>query len=296
MSKSALADIFPKIFDDLGLTPTQGSTVEPMSISYECVALAGITEPAQLEKDKDGYYRVMLGALNVFNSGGIYYVFEDSKKAFESSGIFMRKALSGKLFGERDHPPYEPGMSEAAWVDRNEWLEISNESHRIRSITLITTDEQCNGFPVVEIWGWVKPSGEHAAKLQAALDDPHQNVCFSLRAIVKERTLPNGQRHRMIDEMFTFDWVCEDGLAICNKYSSIVRSAKVAQESVRTFASVKMTERICEEVIRNSTVTRKGRIGQESHRVAVHQRAHEMLRGLRVRPKVQAHGITATGW
>lgn len=294
MSNNPLHDVAKDLLKGI-IKPIQGIDVEPMSIKYTCVALAGVTGPAQLEKDKDGYYRILLGALNVFNTSGLFYVFEDSKRAFESSSTFMRKALSGKLFGERDHPPFEPGMSEAAWVDRNEWLEISNESHRIREVELITTDELCNGFPVVEIWGWVKPSGQHGALLQAAMDDPHQNVCFSLRAIVKERTLPNGQKHRMVDEMFTFDWVCEDGLQICSKYSSLARDSKVAQESTRTYAEVEVTQRVCEDIIRNSGRS-TGRVGQESHRVAMHQKAHEMLRSLRSRPKVQATGLTASGW
>lgn len=36
------------------------------------------------------------------------------------------KVLAGNLFGEEDHPQYEQGMSEAQWIERNEWIETRN--------------------------------------------------------------------------------------------------------------------------------------------------------------------------
>lgn len=207
-----------------------------MSLRFNCETLAGINcaAKAEYQRDEHGYYRVLLGALNVYNGDGIYYVYNESKHVFERSNVFMRKAASGKLWGERDHPPYEPGMSELDWVDRNEWIEISNNAFHIREVEVVVTDEICDGNPVVEIWGWINPDGcEHGPKLKAALDNPNVNVCFSLRAIVREGVI-NGRKCRRIDKLVTFDWVIEDGLQICNKYSAMTRGSKVARESSRT--------------------------------------------------------------
>lgn len=260
---------------------------------YTCVALAGVNCPAELEMDEHGYRKVLLGALNVYNSEGTFYLHEDSKHCFESSTVFMRKIAAGNLHGEEDHPPWEPGMTEADFIARNEWIETKNVSHHIREVWLVPTDETCNDLPVVEIWGWVKPDRERGQYLEAAFANPHQNVCFSLRALVRERTLPNGTTVRKIDEMFTFDWVIEDGLKICNKYSSLARGSSVAHESTRTYSDVPVTEKALTELAAN---TGAARVGQESHRANMRLKAAQMLKCIKTRPKLQRSGLSAGAW
>ena len=38
--------------------------MENLTMRYNCVALAGVNKGATLKKDADGYYYVLLGALN----------------------------------------------------------------------------------------------------------------------------------------------------------------------------------------------------------------------------------------
>ena len=264
--------------------------MENMGLRYTCVALAGVNKVSDLEIDEWGYRKVLLGALNVFNSEGTFYVHEDSKHCFEKSNGFMRRIAAGNLHGEEDHPAWLPGMSEGEFIARNEWIETKNVSHHIREIWTVVTDELCNNLPVVEIWGWVKADRERGKYLQAAFDNPHQNVCFSLRALVREKTLPNGLTIRRIDEMFTFDWVIEDGLRICNKYSSMVRGSKVAQESTRTYTDLPVTRKSLEELASQATIVS---VGQESHRANMSAKAKRMLCVMNTRPKLQRSGLTA---
>lgn len=268
--------------------------MELNSVRYTAVALAGVNKTAELEQDGDGYYRVLLGALNVFNSEGKFYALKESEKAFDQSSDFMRRVSDGNLHGEEDHPAFLPGMTEEAYIARNEWIETKNVACHIREVELVPTDELCNDLPVVEIWGWVKPDRDRGPYLKAALDNPHQNVCFSLRALVYEKTLPNGQVIRAIAEMFTFDWVIEDGLRICNKYSSIKRGGKVAQESTKTFSDVRVTRNTLEKML---TAESGGKtIAQESHRLHMVDRARQLLRTHNHKTTHVRQGLGNGGW
>lgn len=222
--------------------------MEYLSQRYNCVSLAGVNKGATIKKDADGYYYVLLAALNVFNSAGTFYAFNESKHVFDRSNVFMRKVQAGNLHGEEDHPPFEPGMSEAAFIERNEWIETKNVAMHIREVELKQTDEVCNGLPVVEVWGWIKPDRERGPYLQAALDNPHQNVCFSLRAIVREKS-QGAMKIRRIDKLVTFDWVIEDGLQVCNKYSAMQKGSIAAGESTRTYIDRPISRQALEDMI-----------------------------------------------
>lgn len=266
--------------------------MENSTLHYSCVALAGVNKCAELKRDGE-YYYVLLAAFNVFNSDNIYYSYEASKHVFDRSSIFMRKMLSGNLFGEEDHPPFEPGMSDADFMDRNEWIETKNVSHHIREIDIKPTDQICNGANVVEIWGWIKPDRERGVYLKQGLDNPHQNVCFSLRAIVRQGIV-GGIKIRKVDNLITFDWVIEDGLKICNKYSSMVRGSQVAQESTRTLGDREITKESLESIVYG----RRGlsNIATESRRENVVESARALLATIDSRPTFRPKGLGAAKW
>ena len=265
-----------------------------MTLRYNCVALAGVNRPAEYKRDENGYYYVLLAALNVYNSDNIFYLYNESKHVFERSNIFMRKMASGKLWGERDHPPYVPGMSEAEGVDRNEWIEITNTAMHIRDIDVIPTEEMVDGLPVVEIWGWINPDGcEHGDKLKVALDNPDMNVCFSLRAVVREGII-NGRKCRRIDRLVTVDWVIEDGLKICNKYSAMTRGSKVAQESTRTLLDRPVNLRELERILTDEKATSS--VATESARTRVREHARDYLGYAGTVKQLNVQGLGARSW
>lgn len=267
--------------------------MENLSMRYNCVALAGVNKGATLKKDADGYYYVLLGALNIFNSEGIFYAFNESKHVFDRSSVFMRKVQAGNLFGEEDHPPYVPGMSDADWIERNEWIETKNVCMHIREVELKPTDQVCNGLPVVEIWGWIKPNRERGPLLAEALENPHQNVCFSLRGIVNEGRI-NGTLCRRLNKLVTFDWVIEDGLQICNKYSAIQRGSKVAQESTRTFVDRPISRQVLEDIMYRADAT--ATVATESRRGQLKEIAREYLSYTAPRSNLRVMGLGSGKW
>lgn len=195
-----------------------------MGLKFECNALAGVNKVGQLQKDKDGYYHVTLAALNFFNAAGIFYDYELSQHVFTEKDPFTRKMLGGKLYSEVEHPeppikdPQHPQFMDA-YIGRNRFIDMRNTCGHIRGVEVNPINETCNGKVVYLITGWIKPEGVHAAVLQSLLDNPHANVCFSLRSIINDRPV-NGVRTRQIEELITFDLVSEGGLSKATKYLS----------------------------------------------------------------------------
>ncbi len=189
------------------------------SLHYACTALLGTNKTGELKPDEHGYYYLCLGALNFFNSAGIYYDYESSKHIFESSSSFMRRISTGNLYSEEDHPEWEQGRSLQEYIHRIKFIDSHNVCAHIRSVEVIPTDNAQRGGKVMMVYGWVKPDRERGAFLKAALDNPNQNVCFSLRALCDDNII-NGVKVRTITDLITFDWVIEPGISRANKFAS----------------------------------------------------------------------------
>lgn len=193
-------------------------------LQFECNALIGVNKVGKLEKDKDGYYHVTFAALNFFNAARIFYDYELSEHVFKPESPFMRKLLGGKTYSEVEHPdppikdPNHPDFMHL-YIERNRFIDMRNACGHIRSVEVNPSSDLVNGKPVYVITGWIRPEGVHAAVLQSLLDNPHANVCFSLRSIINDRMV-RGVRTRQIEELITFDLVSEGGISLATKYNS----------------------------------------------------------------------------
>lgn len=189
------------------------------NIRYACTALAGKNKTGLLKPDQYGYYRVILGAFNFYNSGGIFYDHESSKHVFEESSGFMRRITNGNLYGEREHPSWDAGWSQEQFVRRIRMVDGNNVSHHIREVEVEESGKDSKGRIVYIVYGWVKPDRTHGAALQAAFDNPHQNVCFSIRSLIED-TWVGRECIRAVTELVTYDWVTEPGISVATKYNN----------------------------------------------------------------------------
>lgn len=230
-------------------------------LSYRCIALDAVNKGGELLRDGD-YYYVCLGALNIFNSQGHFYELEASKRAFDESTVFMRTCLAGNQYGEDNHPKFEGWMSEEQFLARNEEIDVDRRAVMIREIEFKPTDKLCNNLPVTEIWGWVKPFGVRGGELEKALNDPHQNVCFSVRAWILEKWV-NGVKWMMIDEVITFDWVPEPGISIASKFyvehDYKITNKNLPRHLVFESFNVPITERLLSNLAKENANTSGGR-------------------------------------
>lgn len=179
---------------------------------------------SKLKKDSKGYYYITLGAVNAFNSTGEFYDIEGVNDLItnESSSLY-RRLKSGALKGEVGHPEYTPGTPKAAFYSRNMKILLSNTSHHIRDIELVPTskDSGLSGKgKYTLIKAWVKPSGPHGDALKAALENPDENVAFSIRCFTMNVKV-NGVLVKKITQIITWDWVNEPGMSDATKWKEL---------------------------------------------------------------------------
>ncbi|WJJ55179.1 head maturation protease [Xanthomonas phage RTH11] len=188
--------------------------------SLSCTALLGTNKAGTLKPDADGYYTVVLGALDVFNSSGAYYPEASAKHLFQQSASLMRRIASGNLRGEYGHPRPQPGMTPDDWVNRVRDIYEPNVCMHIRKVTVdYTSFRNEQGQPVITIVGEVKPSGPNGPALKEQFDNRHEDVCFSIRSLTND-DFRMGRVTKHIKLIVTWDYVNEPGLAQAHKWNS----------------------------------------------------------------------------
>ncbi len=193
-----------------------------MAVKFSATKLNGTGKRGVLTPDADGYYEIMVGGLNVFNSAGEFYTLKGAEQLFQESSTFMRRIRSGRLRSEVGHP--KPGiMSYKEYVRRIFTIEETNVCAHFKDIWLDPTYGQNKpkhqGNSIVAILAKVKPAGPKGEALRQAFENPHEDVCFSIRAVTKDY-YEGRQCYRILENVVTFDWVNEPGIAHAAKYDS----------------------------------------------------------------------------
>ncbi len=188
---------------------------------FACTALLGTNKTGVLRPNTDGYYTLVLGALNVFNSGGAYYPYDTAKGLFCESSSLMRRIASGALRGEYGHPRPLPNQSTRDFLNRVLDIYEPNVCCHIRKVWIDYSGSvrDDSGRPVIAILGEVKPSGPMGPALQKSLDNPSENVCFSIRSVTNDCTV-QGTVHKNLKMIVTWDYVNEPGLSAAKKWHS----------------------------------------------------------------------------
>jgi hypothetical protein len=201
----------------------------PNSVVFACTSLTGVNKVGTLKKTPEGYYPMVVGALNVFNSGGQFYPISNEVKAlFDESSSFQRRVQRGALRGEMGHPkpgprsinPQEQRLRDQEFVRRN--LSIYEERvccHHMKIWLDFDSVKGKDGKPVISIMSLVKPSGELGHVLEKQLENPHENVCFSIRSFTDNK-VRFGIEERSLKEIVTFDYVNEPGIATAERWQS----------------------------------------------------------------------------
>ena len=169
----------------------------------------------KITPDTNGYYPLQIGAMNVYNAAREYYIYQGAaEKLFNESSSFMRRVSNGCLKSEVGHPRYIPGMSEKDYIRRMIDIDEKNVCAHIKEVRLDFSNKNYIG-----IIGLVKPAGPKADALAGALENPDENVCFSVRGVTDDY-IERGQTYRILRNIITWDWVNEPGIAPSTKWSS----------------------------------------------------------------------------
>jgi len=198
-----------------------GSLASMNTIRFACTALTGKNLSGKLRKDEFGYYTLVLGALDVLNSGGAFYSYEGAKELFETSSPLMRRIARGSLKGEYGHPKRLPGQSIDEFAQRILTIDERNICCHIKEVYLdFESIKDENGKPVIAIFGKVAPSGPLAAALERSLENPNENVCFSIRSFTHDTEDRRGRVTKVLKTVVTWDYVNEPGISYANKFGN----------------------------------------------------------------------------
>lgn len=192
-------------------------------IKFTATKLSSRGKQGVITPDGDGYRTMIVGGLNAFNSAGEYYVLDGAKALFEESSSFMRRIKNGCLKGEVGHPKPSPGMTPTTFMDRVCSIDDRNVCVHFKEVWLDPTYRPPTDTPtnsgIVPIMAKLKPSGPHGPALEAALNNPSENVCFSIRALTRDSRVGR-VNHRTLVFIQTFDWVIEPGISIANQWDA----------------------------------------------------------------------------
>lgn len=190
------------------------------NITFTCTRLNGTNKVGELKKNERGYYPMIIGALNMFNSAGMYYRYDAAKQFFEESSSLMRRVKRGALRGEYGHPRREAGMSMQAYYARLLSIHEDKVCCHFASISLdFENYKDDQGRPIVAILGEVAPNGPLGHVLEKQLQNPAENVCFSIRSFTDDR-MERGVINRYIKTVVGWDYCNEPGIAVATKYDS----------------------------------------------------------------------------
>lgn len=190
---------------------------QAQKVSMGCTMLVGTNKVGQLTPDADGYYTVVLGAYGAYNSAGMFYDLASAMPLFQPGSALMRRLEKGVLRGEYKHPVKTPGMSDQDFIQRIRQIDEDRIAIHIRRLTTQAghTDEQ--GRPITVVIGEIRPSGPYAQVVKDALDNPHENVYFSVRSLTMDDTIRGVKYTR---EIICWDYVNEGGIFNAQKYRS----------------------------------------------------------------------------
>lgn len=203
-------------------------------VKFTETVFAGGNKKGVLVPDEHGYYTMVVGALNTYNSANEYYTAKGALELFESSSQFMRRIKNQSLFSELGHPKKDPKMSMEQFYSRVISIEETNICAHISEIWLDfnfgKNNPHLNNSDLIAIIAKVKPAGAKANALQLAFDNPKQSVNFSIRGLT-ENSYVNGRTERRLTNIITFDYVTEPGINIATKEYSPSLEHIIATES-----------------------------------------------------------------
>lgn len=187
-------------------------------VSFSNVMLTQTGKKGVLKQLDGGYYEIILGAFATQGAGGWFYNPEAAMRYINNDKEFMHMLTNGRLRSEWGHPVRTPGMRDDEWFARIHTMYEPNCSAHIRRIRpSMDTVKDASGRFVTAIIGEVKPSGKNSAEFKEQLDNPHEDVNFSIRSFAR-RDFRNMQKY--ITKIITWDNVFDPGVKVASKYAT----------------------------------------------------------------------------
>lgn len=188
---------------------------QQMQARMGCTMLRGTGKKGVIRPDSDGWYAVSVGAYGAHNSAGFYYDLPSAAEFFKQGSTLMRKLTKGVLKGEYQHPKRTADMSDQAFIARIRDIDGDRVSHHIKDVWLGDPIRDEEGRTVTPVYAKVKPAGPYGRYLKEALEDPDQNLYFSVRSLTADDMM---RQIKYTRDIVTWDFVMEGGIYVASKY------------------------------------------------------------------------------
>jgi hypothetical protein len=200
----------------------QASNPAPGTQTYECTVMKGQGKKGILRPDANGYYTVVLGGMDVFNTKQGFYDANLTGDILSTCELFKSRISAGNLYGEMGHPRREPGMTDDEFLYRVHDVLESNISHHIAKVWYDRDNytDRKTGQKMVAFVGKVKPDGKWEQTLIDRLENPDQDCCFSVRCSSADK-FAGGRILKKITKIITWDTVVSPGIPNASKYGSL---------------------------------------------------------------------------
>lgn len=184
-------------------------------ISYSALELPNPGKKGILKKLDNDYFEIILGAWGTTGNGGWIYDEQAAINYMNQDSQWLQAIRDQQLRSEWGHPVRQPGMTDQEWFQRIHTILESNWSSHIRKIHLSTntvTDKK--GRKVIAVIGEVTPSGKHADAFRRQLENPDEDVSYSVRSFARKcfRT-----HRKFINKIINFDSVGTPGIGVASK-------------------------------------------------------------------------------
>ena len=170
-------------------------------------------------KDENGYYKIALGAFNTYNASGIFYRLKDPSILLRDKTILNRRVTTGELRAEEEHPDFKH-MSREEIITRTIKLDLTRVCAHIKAVEFVDLgrcEPGWEGHNIHIVYGWVLPSGPFGDSLAKSLENPDENVAFSVRSLVRQKTI-GATIVRDVLDVSTWDHVYEPGIKIATQW------------------------------------------------------------------------------
>lgn len=237
------------------------------AITYSCTALVGSNKAGVLKKNEEGYYPMVVGALNVENNCGDYYPLAAGRDVIEKCPEFLRRIRAGQCRSELGHPKKLPGMTNDEFIARNLYIDPANVSSHFEKVWLLAGVADNSGNGTVLTMANVCPSGPHGPALEKQILNPKENVAFSIRCF-SEDIFMGFKKVKHIRKIVCYDQVNEPGVALATKYNA---------PTLEHLSDVLITPEIVREILANRN--KMDNMGLE-HDIIVEARHLEQVLGV----------------